>query len=201
MPLLIIGLTGIAGIVYLSSRPAYGVFLVFNGFKSLEGDRTQYGRFELINRTTNAIKYLVVRDSPIALLGTFSRERTKDGWAPVQGESYALECVDRELTAGQRVELLVPLDPKAPPKLFAACCQGVRIPRSPTALWLRRLVTPLCRIVKIPLIHPDALPIYDQQIWCPTPLSSPKTSPPNQSRQPKPDERRVAFGTSLARLG
>ena len=163
------------------SRPASGVSLLFSGYKRWPADSTCYAQFQLINSTTNAILYPLLRDGALMTVSTLYRERRQTGWTSVQFEPLCngQVCVMQDLKAGGRVDFIIPLNPVASSKQFAVMCAGIpEVKRSALSLWLMRRLVPVVRALKIEITPPEVLSIYDQRVWCDTLIAPPKSTQP-----------------------
>jgi len=174
-------LAAVAVVWIISQSPSStGVRLSFRECKRWADSGKYYAEFQLVNNTTGAIEYPLIRDAgpkdTVALC--------RDGkWKPVQWDNNTKGEVFQfhRLKPGNSVTLIVPLTTGAAPKQFAIPCRGIpELKRSAVSKRLRRWLIPVGRVVRIQITPPEFLAEEDQRVWCSDLIAAPQ---PNQLRK------------------
>ena len=158
-----------------SARPDEPVVLRLKGYHWVARQDLCYAQLELINRSTNVVSYPVFQDDLLRLSPTLTRTDQRPGWEyRTTWSSPGTVSVTHTLAPGKTVTLRVEVK-RAGPK------QSIGIPsdhvparaHSPLEIWLRRVLQPLSNRLGLRIAPPELLEIFDQWIWCDSPMDPP----------------------------
>ena len=160
----------------LAARMEEPVSLRLKGYHWVARQNLCYAQLELINRTTNRVTFPVYQNDDFGLSPTFSRENRLSPWAPdgIPPSSPASISVVHTLNPGQSVTLKVQVTPGTVKRFVGVLLNDVPVRAlSSLEVWLRRALQPASSALGFRLAPPEALPFFDQLIWCDQPMNPP----------------------------
>jgi hypothetical protein len=160
----------------LSVRREEPVVLRLKGYHWVARQNWCYAQLELINRSTNRVKYPVFQNDDFGLSPTFSRGNRLGTWAPtgIPQSAPSSVCVVHTLEPGQTATLKVYVTPGTTQRFAGVLLTDVPVRnRSSLELWLRRVLQPASRLLGIPLEPPESLAFWDQLISSDLPMNPP----------------------------
>jgi hypothetical protein len=167
----------VAGVAWnLAGRTENPVTLRLKGYHWVARQNLCYAQLELINRTINRVTFPVYQNDDFGHSPTFSRKSRWSPWAPdgIPPSSPAAVCVVHTLNPGQTVTLKVQVTPGTVKRYVGVLLNDVPARAlSPLEVWLRRVLQPASSALGFRLAPPEALPFFEQLIWCDQPMNLP----------------------------
>ena len=160
-----------------SARLEDPVVLRLKGYHWVTRQNLCYAQLELVNRSTNVVSYPVLQDDDLLRLSpTFTRADQSPGWQfrIASSSSSGTRSVMHTLAPGKTATLRVEVKRGGnKPSIGIPCDHVPARVRLPLEIWLRRVLQPLSDRLGLRIAPPELLEIFDQWIWCDSPMDPP----------------------------